>query len=165
MTQVTIDLTNPETRKKFRVTHSFNFMKFRCFEHMYNHPEPITSIEIAEALRLPMQAVSKVLSRSYTQGHGYVRRLKKASGSRFYRYILTKKGRKAYALYLKRIKQGLSLNLHKTNPPRMTNYTGISPKDLNLKMREARELTVDEFTAYLKVTRRDEQHADDELFD
>jgi DNA-binding MarR family transcriptional regulator len=90
-------------RENTSVAHIFNFLKFRVFEVMYNYPHLETSIQIADVLRVPMQAVSKVLSRSYVHDHGYVRRLKKAPGSRFYRYRLTKKGRRAYAEYLVRI--------------------------------------------------------------
>lgn len=76
-----------------------------------NGNSPMTCREIADELRLPIQAVSQaMLSYNNIKPHKYFRRLKPKAG-KAYRYKLTKKGTEYLIKYAYRFYDGFDLSL------------------------------------------------------
>lgn len=148
--------------RKVKIAHSFNFLKFRILECLVlNHPRAMTTKEIAEQLKEKPHNVAKSISLAHVRGYGYYRRHKRKKGEPGYRYTITRLGILRYRSYLVRIKCGLSLNMRKTD--HMAHYKGISPRDINLKTREARRVTREEFLAYLKIKEPEDLSLPDNL--
>jgi hypothetical protein len=135
--------------------HVANGLKLRIMDALIrNGNKPMTTRDFADSIGVPIINISNSMKHYMTFRRHYFRRLPKrvkgfGSGGG-YRYTMTDYGIGIYLKYLKRVKLGVDLNLHKPTPVEMPHYDGLKKIDMKQAMQEG--IKLEEIANYIKVS-------------
>lgn len=137
--------------------HVTNGLKVRIMNAFIKNgiKNPMTTRDIADSIGVPICNINNSMKHYMTFRRHYFRRLpKRVKGYGMgggYRYTITDYGISIYLQYLKRIKLGLDLNLHKPTPVEMNHYDGFKKIDMKQARREG--IKPEEIVNYIRISK------------
>jgi len=139
------------------IYHKFNGRKVRIMDAFVRNgiENSMTTRQISEATGIEIYTIRQGMLHYMTFKHKIFKKLpskaKAHMGRKPYRYKITSYGVNCYLKYLKRLKLGVDMNLHKTTPVKMPHYN-FHAIDMKQALREG--ITDQEIVNYIGISKQ-----------